>query len=58
MGLITEIKRYVSELHIQIIHGEGTGKGNLPGLVLKGLKEKKKVLEEVLKVFEKYGNTK
>ena len=56
MGFIIEIKKHVEELKIQIMHGEGKGKGNLPGIVLKGLKEKKQVLEEVLIVFKKYEN--
>ena len=53
MTLIEHIEKYLAELRMQIIHGEGHGKGNLPGLILKGLKEKEKVLKEALKVLSR-----
>lgn len=58
MGLVTEIEKYLYEINLQIIHGKGNRKGNLPGLILKGLEEKKEALETVLQVFKKYENTK
>ena len=43
MTLIEHIEKYLLQIRIDILHGEGNGKGNLPGIVLQGLKEKQKV---------------
>jgi hypothetical protein len=53
MTLIEHIEKYLHELHIQIIHGKGHGKGNLPGIVLFDLQRKQKVLKEALEVLTK-----
>ena len=55
MTLIEHIEIYLHELHVQIIHGKGHGKGNLPGLVLFDLQRKEKVLKEALAVLKR-GN--
>ena len=55
MTLIEHIETYLHELHVQIIHGTGTGKGNLPGIVLFDLQRKQKVLKEALAVLKR-GN--
>ena len=53
MTLIEHIEKYLNELHVQIIHGKGNGKGNLPGIVLFDLQRKEKVLKEALAVLKK-----
>lgn len=53
MTLIKHIEKYLAELHMEIIYGEGHGKGNLPGVVLFDLKHKQKILKEALEVLKK-----
>jgi len=53
MTLIEHIEKYLHELHVQIIHGMGHGKGNLPGIVLFDLQRKQKVLKEALAVLKR-----
>jgi hypothetical protein len=53
MTLIKHIEKYLDQLHIQIIHGKGHGKGNLPGVVLFDLQRKEKVLKEALEVLKR-----
>ncbi len=55
MTLIEHIEKYLAQLHIDIIHGKGHGKGNLPGMVLFDLQRKEKVLKEALAVLKR-GN--
>jgi len=53
MTLIEHIEKYLARLKSDIIHGEGHGKGNLPGIVLFDLKRKQKVLQEALDVLKR-----
>jgi len=53
MTLIEHIEKYLLQLRIDILHGEGHGKGNLPGIVLFDLKKKEKVLKEALMVLKR-----
>ncbi len=55
MTLIEHIEKYLAQLHIDIIHGKGRGKGHLPGIVLFDLQRKQKVLKEALAVLQR-GN--
>ena len=53
MTLIENIEKYLMQLRMDIIHGEGRGKGHLPGIVLFDLQRKEKVLKEALEVLKR-----